>query len=194
MERISLSKHDKWLICLSLALPPLATYLKFGSSRTLATNCLLTLCLFVPGVVHAIRSILSYPSVVFRNKAEPKDRFGARDDSVIWEVPRDHFRSISDSVRVLETQGLALKGGAPGRAKSVAGLSVMSGAKSQLTAVSSAAGSDSYVAHMHGHAPVLNPSYGWSVAAVGALPLPPTAPWVIAAGQSRAPESIVVLH
>ncbi|KAJ2465573.1 hypothetical protein EV174_006640, partial [Coemansia sp. RSA 2320] len=98
-------------------MPPLATYLKFGRSRTLAANCFLTACLFVPGVVHAIKSICSYPSVVFRNKAEPKDKFGARDGSVIWEVPRDHFRSISDSVRVLETQGLALKG-APSLAKS----------------------------------------------------------------------------
>ncbi|KAJ2700703.1 hypothetical protein H4218_001901 [Coemansia sp. IMI 209128] len=181
MDSISLSRHDKWLLCLSLVLPPLATYLKFGSSRTLAINLLLTACLFVPGIVHAIRSIRCYPSVVFRNTAEPKERFSARDGSVIWEVPRDHFRSISDSVRVLETQGLALKGGASARAKSAAGLSVISGAKSQLSAPKAAAVSDLYVAHMHGHAPVLNPSYGWGAAAVGALP-PPLAPWAAALG------------
>ncbi|KAJ2865506.1 hypothetical protein GGH94_002197 [Coemansia aciculifera] len=191
MDGISLSKHDKWLICLSLVSPPLATYLKFGSSRTLAINFLLTACLFVPGVIHAIRSIFSYPSVVFRNQTEPKDKFSARDGSVIWEVPRDHFRSISDSVRVLETQGLALKGGASARAKSAAGLSVMSGAKSLLTAPKAAARSDLYVAHMHGNAPVLNPSYGWSPAAVGALP-PPLAPWIVAPGHGRAPERIVI--
>ncbi|KAJ2081464.1 hypothetical protein GGI16_007471, partial [Coemansia sp. S142-1] len=100
---------------------------------------MLTACLFVPGVIHAIRSILCYPSVVFRNQTEPKDKFSARDGSVIWEVPRDHFRSISDSVRVLETQGLALNGGASARAKSATGLSAISGAKSLLAAPRAAA-------------------------------------------------------
>ncbi|KAJ2337956.1 hypothetical protein GGF43_006990, partial [Coemansia sp. RSA 2618] len=107
MNGISLSKRDRWLIGLSVVLPPLATYLKFGRSRTLTANCLLTACLLVPGVVHAIRLIYSYPSVVFSSAGESKGGLAGRDDSVIWEIPHDHFQSISRVVRVQETRTVA---------------------------------------------------------------------------------------
>ncbi|KAJ1815091.1 hypothetical protein LPJ56_002787 [Coemansia sp. RSA 2599] len=165
MSGISLSKNDKLLIGLSIFLPPLATFLKFGKSKTLATNCVLTACLFIPGIVHAIRSICSYPSVVFRGKREPKDKFTTRDNSVIWEIPRDHFQSINLSVRMLEAQNSAVKS-APARIKSIAGLSLVSGTKSHLATCG-----DSYMAYMHGQAPLLNPSYGWGPAALS-QPLP----------------------
>ncbi|KAI9506140.1 hypothetical protein GGI25_002089 [Coemansia spiralis] len=204
MDGISLSKQDRLLICLSIILPPLATYLKFGRSKTLTTNCLLTACLFVPGIIHAIKSIHCYPSVVFRGKSEPKDRTAtARDESVIWEIPRDHFRSISDSIRVFEAQTLALSknnndsssssdGDGALRKKSAAYLSHGSGSKSKLTMVGTKgisrneAASSSYLAYVDGSAPLLNPSYGWGTttaskeAVVGIPPVPPV-PWAIEA-------------
>ncbi|KAJ1877497.1 hypothetical protein LPJ57_003921 [Coemansia sp. RSA 486] len=167
MSGISLSRNDKWLIGLSVFLPPLATYLKFGKSKTLATNCVLTAFLLIPGIIHAIRSICAYPSVVFRGKREPKDKFTTRDNSVIWEIPRDHFQSINLSVRMLEAQNSTnVIKNAPCRVKSIAGLSLVSGAKSHLGACG-----DSYMAYMHGQAPLLNPSYGWGPAALS-QPLP----------------------
>ncbi|KAJ1902868.1 hypothetical protein LPJ81_003370 [Coemansia sp. IMI 209127] len=161
MNGISLSRRDRLLICLSVVLPPLATYLKFGQSRTLAANCLLTACLFIPGVIHAVKSIYDYPSVVFCGKKEARDGMAARDDSVIWEIPRNHFQSISGSIRVLESQSLATKSSGDSVQKmSVASLSQVSGCKSSLTV-----GKGSYCAHMDGNAPILNPSYGWGAIA-----------------------------
>ncbi|KAI8322472.1 hypothetical protein GQ54DRAFT_297373 [Martensiomyces pterosporus] len=183
MYGISLSRNDRWLLVLSAVLPPLATYLKFGKSRTLRLNCLFTACLFVPGIIHAIWSVCCYPGIVFRGNVaeEGSDMFDARDGSVIWELPRDHFRSISNSVRVHEAQSLTLKS-EPIRAKSLAGSSL----KSHATTTSTANG-DLYVAHVHGSAPVLNPSYGWDAAA-GTQHLPD--PWAL--GLTRPLESIAI--
>ncbi|KAJ2722089.1 hypothetical protein GGI07_003531 [Coemansia sp. Benny D115] len=170
MSGISLSENDKWLIGLSVLLPPLAVYLKFGRSKTLATNCLLTALLLVPGVVHAMRSIHSYPSVVFRGKREPKDKFAARDGSVIWEMPRGHFQSISQSVHVREAHDIALKSN-PVRVKSITGLSLASGIKAQPLPASTLGPGDSYMAHVHGQAPILNPGYGWGPLAQSRPPM-----------------------
>ncbi|KAJ1898089.1 hypothetical protein LPJ66_002965 [Kickxella alabastrina] len=170
MSGISLSENDKWLIGLSVVMPPLAMYLKFGRSKTLTTNCLLTVCLLLPGIFHAINSIFSYPSVVFRGRSEPKNTSGSRDDGVIWGIPQDQFQSISHSIRVLEAQNIALKS-SPVRVKSVSELSLASGTRSQLTMTTSSTANESYMAYLHGQAPLLNPSYGWGPAAMGQLPL-----------------------
>ncbi|KAJ1646257.1 hypothetical protein LPJ64_002227 [Coemansia asiatica] len=121
------------------------------------------------GIVHAIHSICNYPSVVFRGKREPKDKFTNRDNSVIWEIPRDHFQSINLSVRMLEAQNNPVKS-TPTRIKSIAGLSLVSETKSHLATCS-----DSYMAYMHGQAPLLNPMYGWGSAALS-QPLPVSVP------------------
>ncbi|KAJ1899419.1 hypothetical protein LPJ66_002123 [Kickxella alabastrina] len=142
MSGISLSENDKWLIGLSVVMPPLAMYLKFGS----------------------------YPSVVFRGRSEPKNTSDSRDDGVIWGIPQDQFQSISHSIRVLEAQNIALKS-SPVRAKSVSELSLASGTRSQLTMTTSSTANESYMAYLHGQAPLLNPSYGWGPAAMGQLPL-----------------------
>ncbi|KAJ1933996.1 hypothetical protein FBU59_005837 [Linderina macrospora] len=163
MEGIALSRNDKWLLILSVFLPPLATYMKFGRSRTLRTNCLLTLCLFLPGIVHAMRSIHRYPSVVFR-QAEQKDSgvFQGCEGNVIWEVPRDHFRSISHSVLVFEAQSLVLKNDLS-KKHSLPGGSVA--VPPSLASSSDATiHDDRYMAFAHASAPVLNPGYGWNMA------------------------------
>ncbi|KAJ2451275.1 hypothetical protein EV183_003729 [Coemansia sp. RSA 2336] len=163
MNGISLSSRDKWLIGLSIVLPPLAIFLKFGTSRTLTKNCLFTACLIIPGIVHAIRLICLYPSVVFDSKAERE--FMTRDDSVIWELPRDHFHNISHAIHVQEAQSLAVKR-EPTRMKSIAGFSQTPGSKSLAASENVRPGEPHYVAHMHGNAPLLNPEYGWSFPAV----------------------------
>ncbi|KAJ1952381.1 hypothetical protein GGI12_006256, partial [Dipsacomyces acuminosporus] len=108
MDGIPLSTSDKQLIALSVLLPPLAIYLKFGKSRTFTLNCLFTACLFIPGIDHAIRSIYRYPSVVFRGKPEQEDGEHAcqtQDGSVVWELPRYRFQSVGSSLHILDVQG-----------------------------------------------------------------------------------------
>ncbi|KAJ2391069.1 hypothetical protein GGI05_003045 [Coemansia sp. RSA 2603] len=109
-----------------------------------------------------MRSICTYPSVVFRGRSESKDRSAARDNSVIWEIPRDHFQSISHSVCMSNIHSIKKE---PVRVKSIAGLSLVSGARSQLT-TGPTWNNESYMAYMHGQAPLLNPSYGWGPSAL----------------------------
>lgn len=176
MNGMSLSKQDKWLMGLSVLVPPVAIYMKFGRSYTLWISCLCTLCLFLPGIIHAIILIRSYPSVVFRGIEEPKDKnrvSTTQEGNVIWEIPKDHFRSISESVRVVEAQQQGSAGAVRGH-QSVqvvrdmsAVTTVTSGSRSMTTVTNNSPEQSSkslsfpYAAHIHGQEPFLNPSYGW---------------------------------
>ncbi|KAJ2716307.1 hypothetical protein H4S00_004584, partial [Coemansia sp. D1744] len=59
--------------------------------------------------------------------------------------------------------------------RSIAGFSQTPGSISLAASVSTGP-SDPYVAHMHGHAPLLNPGYGWGIQAAG-LNIAAASPW-----------------
>jgi len=48
-------------ILLAFILPPVSVYIQFGLSKHFWINCLLTLLLFIPGVVHAIYVMTTRP-------------------------------------------------------------------------------------------------------------------------------------
>lgn len=41
-------------VIISILLPPLAVFLKEGTSKNFIINIILTLCFWVPGIVHAL--------------------------------------------------------------------------------------------------------------------------------------------
>ena len=52
------STKDILLIILAIFLPPLAVFLKKGCGNTFWLNLLLTILMFLPGIIHAILVIL----------------------------------------------------------------------------------------------------------------------------------------